>query len=103
MFRRFGKGSEVPEAPDLPECGEHILQWFWDLSARRAPAMAGVSPISFCDIDAWRRLLGVTVRPEEVRAILAMDDAYRRAVNESQKKDKPKPREEPPPKGFLKA
>lgn len=103
MFMRFGKGYEVPEQPEVPECGEHVLRWFFDLSGRRQPSMGGVSPLTFSDIAAWRDLRGIEVLPEEVQMILALDVAYRKAVNEAHQKPKSKPQEGPPPKGFFKA
>lgn len=101
MYQRFGQGGEVPEQPEVPECGAHVLRWFFDLSGRRQPAMAGVSPLTFSDIAAWRDLLGIEVLAVEVQMILALDVAYRKAVNESQQKAKPK--EDSPSKGFFKA
>lgn len=101
MYERFGKGDEVPERPEVPDCAAHVLGWFYELSSRRAPSMGGVSPLQFGDIAAWQALLGVQVLPEEVRMILAMDVAFRQAANEAN--SKPKPKEGQPPKGLFKA
>lgn len=103
MYRRFGKESEVPEAPEAPSCAAHVLQWFFELSSRRQPSMGGVSPLTFSDIAAWRDILGIEVLPEEVQMILALDVAYRKAVNDAHQKPKDKPQDRPPPKGFFKA
>lgn len=103
MYRRFGKGDEVPEQPEVPDCGAHVLQWFFELSSRRQPSMGGVSPLTFSDIAAWQNMLGIEVLVEEVRMILALDVAYRKAVNDAHQKSKSKPQEGPPPKGFFKA
>lgn len=84
MFERFGKDSDIPEPPECPECVEHVAQWFYELSRRRAPAMSGVAPIQYRDIQAWIELTGTLVIPEEVEMILAMDDAYREAIAEIQ-------------------
>lgn len=103
MYRRFGKGDEVPEQQEVPDCGAHILQWFFELSNRRQPSMGGVSPLTFSDIAAWRDILGIEVLPGEVQMILALDVAYRKAVNDTHQKSKSKPQECPPTKGFFKA
>jgi hypothetical protein len=99
MHERFGKADMVPEEPDVPECVGHVLAWFFDLSKRRQPGMAGVSPLTPGDIAAWRDLLGILIEPFEVRMILDLDDAYRSAANELHKKDGAT--EAPPPKGFF--
>lgn len=103
LHERFGKGAEVPDPPDVPDCAVHVLRWFFELSNRRQPAFSGVSPLTFGDIAAWRDLLGVLVEPEEVRMLLDIDAAFRKAVDENGKSSKSKPQEAPPPKGFFKA
>lgn len=99
MYERFGKQAEVPDEPEVPDCVSHVLEWFFDLSKRRTPGFSGVSPMTPSDIAAWRDLCGVLIEPFEVRMILDMDDAYRSVANE--RKQKSKPTEEPPPKGFF--
>lgn len=100
MYQRFGKGDEVPDEPEVPDCASHVLAWFFDLNRRRAPGFSGVSPLQFGDIEAWQRLTGTDATPAEIRMILAIDDAYR---DEAARVHKPKkePSEEPPPKGFF--
>lgn len=65
-------GVESPDA-DVPEVGDHVWDWFWELSGRRKP---GPEPISYAEIGEWQRLTGTQVLPEEVRMLIAMDDAY---------------------------
>jgi hypothetical protein len=52
------------------------LGWFSTLSARRTIGMA-VNPITFSDIDAWARLMGVSPSPWEVTLLTRLDDAWR--------------------------
>lgn len=66
---------------------EHILQWFYQLSARRRPGFSGPSALNFSDIKAWSELTGTLTRPDEIEAILAMDSAYLEAVSELKDKD----------------
>ena len=65
----------MPEI-EVPDCVVHVWNWFWALDAGRAPGMTGPAPLSFVEIDAWRRLMQEDPRPWEIRAIKAMDAAY---------------------------
>jgi hypothetical protein len=100
MYQRFGKGHEIPDEPELPACGHHVLAWFFELSNRRTPAFSGVAPITFQDISAWRDLTGTPVLPAEIRMILAMDNAFRSQAAEIHRSKSEKPNG-PPPKGFF--
>ncbi|RZZ90593.1 phage tail assembly chaperone [Pseudoxanthomonas winnipegensis] len=65
----------------MPEEGLHLWEWFWRLSDRRR---SGPEAISFGEVGEWARLTGVDIQPDEVGALLAMDDAYLRAAREDQ-------------------
>lgn len=78
---RFGQSDKTPDEPTLPGCGEHVWQWFAELSAQRGSGgMGGIEPLGWSSIKAWSELTGVIVRPEEVRMLLAMDAAFRSAA-----------------------
>lgn len=81
MYERFGRGDDVPEAPELAACYEYLLTWFSMLSARRQPSMGGVAPLTYRDIQAWRDLTGTIILPEEVVAIMSIDDHYRKEMS----------------------
>lgn len=79
--QRNARFEQVTPDVDVPEQGEHVWQWFWELSDRRK---SGPEAINHADVDAWQRLGAHDVLPEEVAMVMAMDDAYMRAVREEQ-------------------
>lgn len=58
-----------------------MWDWFWALSARRR---SGPESITFGEIDAWQRLTGTPIRPEEVEMLLQMDNAFLAEVRSEQ-------------------
>lgn len=71
-------GAPVPEI-DVPDVLSHVWAWFWELNASRGGGM-GPGPISFSEIDAWRRLTGADPTREEIAALREMDSTYLAAV-----------------------
>lgn len=74
--QRFGVEDKIPEEPEIPELGTHIMGWFWELNSRRVMGMEMPHPLSFTEIDAWRRLTNTYVLHEEIEALIAIDSAY---------------------------
>lgn len=52
--------------------------WFWILNSRRQSGMES-NPISYLEIEAWKRATNTYVLPEEVDALIQMDTAYMEA------------------------
>ncbi|MEA5123314.1 phage tail assembly chaperone [Xanthomonas floridensis] len=75
---------------DMPEEAVHVWEWFWLISGRRK---SGPEAISYSDIGEWQRLTLRDVLPEEVEMLMAMDDAYLRAVREEQAAARERPPE----------
>lgn len=80
---RFGEGEKNPDI-EPPDGAEHILDWFWDLSAARSHGFSGPNPLSLSDIANWSRLTGEIVTREEVGILRQIDAAYVAAVAEEQ-------------------
>lgn len=76
---RFGV-DPGPEA-EVPPIADHIWQWFCDLSACRGHAESGPQPISHQELQAWSRMTGTMITPEEVVVLRAMDKTYVRGVS----------------------
>ena len=57
--------------------------WFESISRRRTPGF-GPSPITWQDLDAWRRVTRLDPDEWEVRAICAIDDVRMRLIAEEQ-------------------
>jgi hypothetical protein len=70
----------------LPLQAEHIWRWFCELDASRQSGGFGPSPITYQDIDAYRRLTGEVMQAWEVRAIRAVDDAVLQEIAKAQSK-----------------
>lgn len=81
MFERFGQDGKIPEMPELPNCVDHVVGWFFDLSNRRGSGMAGGLPIMWNDIRAWAYLMNELPSQEEIGMILAMDRAFLEEAN----------------------
>lgn len=60
----------------VPEAGRVLWQWFLDLHRARSFHGAGPNPINFGEIHAYAMLAGLPLRPEDVAAIRAVDDAW---------------------------
>lgn len=73
-------GEESPDV-EVPEEGEHVWDWFWELCPRRR---SGPEPLTFADVGEWQRLLMYDLLREEVEMLMAMDDRYLTAVREDQ-------------------
>lgn len=78
-FRRYG--AEVPPPPPVPEAGEHLVFWFRELSARRTAGFDSPNPITCTEVESWARLTNTQIRPDEVKLIFRMDEAYLSALS----------------------
>lgn len=74
-------GVEVPEAPDIPDAGAHVLAWWQHLSARRPAAFDGLAPIPYTELYYWSALTRTMITPAEISIIMQIDGAYIEAVN----------------------
>jgi hypothetical protein len=52
------------------------------LASRREPSANGVNPILFREIEAWKNLMGVPIKPWEVRLLGYMDMAVTKKLAE---------------------
>lgn len=76
---RFGKPS--PEV-DVPEVGEYLWDWFFDVDARIARIQDGeCRPIPPSEWLAWVTVTGNIVRRWELGILTALDLAYCKALN----------------------
>lgn len=65
-------GAAVEE-PDVPEAGEHVWAWFWELDAGRSSNGFGANPIGYPDIAYWSALTDARPSFDEARMLRAMD------------------------------
>ena len=84
LRQHLAKAGQPPD--DISPIGaDHLLEWFWRLSARRSAGGFAPSPISFEAINAWSRLSGEAPEPWEVGVIELLDNAFLMAIGEAQK------------------
>ena len=74
-------GRQVLPAVEIPPEGEHIWQWFWQLSSKRGGGF-GPGPLTYTEIQAWIGTTGTIVRPYEIDILNDMDGAYMRAQSD---------------------
>ena len=77
QFERQGGVSELLAKYDLdiPPAAEHVWGWFQDLAAGRTCGQI-MNPLTWADIDAWARLVGITPAVWELSAIKALDATF---------------------------
>lgn len=73
---RTGRAHPLLAGPALPAAGEALWAWFVELRAAQAAHL----PLGFADIAAWAKLTGQRPAAWEVRALLALDQAWREEV-----------------------
>lgn len=66
---------------EVPEYGERLWEWFWDISRDRQSGMNGPQPIGPVGIMAWSAVTGNVIRGDEAEILRAMDGAYLRAMS----------------------
>lgn len=81
-------GVEVPDQPAIPDVAMHVWLWWQHLNSRRSPGFDGLSPISYSDIYHWSALTRTQITPDEIAMLIAIDDAYIRAVNTERKEQR---------------
>lgn len=79
------KAGREPPPIDVPEQGEHLLEWFFALDAARSSNGMGANPIGYGELDAWSRLTGAEPSPQEVVILKRMDTAYLNELNKANK------------------
>lgn len=70
---------ESPPEPEVPSVVEHVWHWFWTLNRQRRK---GPEALTYADVDAWSRLMQITVSPDEVQMLMAMDLSWMKAAGE---------------------
>ena len=64
------------EAPLLSPAVAHVFAWWVELASHRGVGFSGPAPLSWGDLDAWSRLMGVTPTPYEWGLLAAIDRAF---------------------------
>jgi hypothetical protein len=80
--------------PEIPDCAQHVWEWWWELNTRRPPGFDSLAPLSYGEIQAWLFLSGRFVAPEEVKWLIDMDNAWLTAVATEREARREREREE---------
>ena len=93
-LKRIEKQTGIQQIPEyeIPPEGEHLWDWFWDLSKRR-PQGFGVSLIPYSEIQSWLSIRKPLTYDWEIDIIMKMDLAFMEThieVRNSKKEDKTK-------------
>ena len=71
--------------PPLPTELVHVLNWYFELSSRRAVTSAGVQAIQYSEILAWMTCTQTFLEPIEIDLICQLDNVYRTEQSEKSK------------------
>jgi hypothetical protein len=71
--KQIGK-QQIPDYSVPPE-GEHIWNWFWELSNLRSQGF-GVSLISYTEIRSWMHVRRPLIYDWEIEVLVQMDRAF---------------------------
>lgn len=88
-LERIEKQTGKQQIPDfeIPLEGEHIWNWFWDLSNRRSGGF-GLSLIPYSEFESWLRVRKPLIYDWELEIITKMDNAFLGAHQEGKQEKK---------------
>lgn len=82
LERVTGNRPDGLNVTEFPPAAGHLLVWFWELNSTRTSNGFGANPISYTEISAWAMLTSHVLRPEEVRLLRVLDNAFLSVMNE---------------------
>lgn len=68
--------EEELAVPDIPTPAAYLWNVFLRLHSRRSANEAGPAPLSWVEIAAFSKLLGINFSPWEIGVLEALDDVY---------------------------
>ncbi len=96
--RQTGQVAPDLNGPDLRVDVAHVWQWFLELHARRGSNGWGANALSWGDMFAWVSLTQPGIRPAELRAIMALDNAWMaQQAEEALQREQARKAKAPPP------
>lgn len=77
-LRAAGRWSEQDlEGPPFPQALAYLWGWWQEVGLARAWHDGTASAVGFAEVDAWARLTGTKLRPEEAVALVELDRVWR--------------------------
>ena len=80
MAEAVQRGVRGDRSPRVPEGGMILWSAFWSLCATRTMALGAPNPITFGEMEAWRRLTGTPLQPHHVAVLGRIDRAWLAAL-----------------------
>jgi hypothetical protein len=92
LIQAIATGSKAAaadiEGPEFPLEAAHVWQLFLELHGTRTSNGFGLNPISYTEIDAYNRLYGYDVSPEELYLLKVADSAALEQIAENNEREK---------------
>ena len=66
--------------PPCPLAAEHLWPIFLELHSARSSNGFGLNPLSFVELDAYQRVTGIELLPEEVSLLRLADEVSRQVL-----------------------
>lgn len=66
----------LEDEPLIPIACRHVWEWFQALAAARGGNGFGPNPLSYTEIDAYTRLIGVRITGQEITWLRMLDSLY---------------------------
>jgi len=85
--KQTGK-KQIPDF-EIPLEGDHLWNWFWELSNRR-PSGFGPSLIPYSEYESWLRVRKPLIHDWEIEILTKMDQAFMEGQQEQKKEKQPK-------------
>jgi len=86
QLARQGRSNPAIEAElkpvDVPLGMERLVDVFWSVNRARQEGQHGPRPISYTELKAFCELTDTPLTPNEVDAVMAMDDTFLKEVSE---------------------
>lgn len=78
------KPAHLEDEPEFYPAVAHIWQWYLQLSGTRGGGF-GPAPLTYVEIDAWKKIMQTDATPWEVEQIKTIDHLYLDYLYEKQK------------------
>jgi len=86
MFRQWEKHHKKPHPQLYPEPLSQLGEIVWDLFLSMRAGFTSETAIPFMEMKAWAELYDERLEPWQVDGIRALDDCYRKQINDDLKR-----------------
>lgn len=83
------RNRPLPRAPEPSPSSAHIWAWFSELALGRATGGYGICALTWHDVEAWSRRVGIDPTPAQAELLLFIDGIWRAEIHRLQELNKP--------------